>query len=68
MLVWNRFASLYSRMAAFQSCDKMDNLDQKYCHMTKFQRKNGEFQKLWENNYNAYFFCAVLFYLFYVLQ
>ena len=38
--MWNMTASLQLRMAACQTCDKMDNLDQKCCHMTLSEPKN----------------------------
>ena len=40
VLVWNRNAFPQSRMATFETYDKMDNLDQKCSHMTLSEPTN----------------------------
>ena len=43
-MVWNRNVFLQSRIAAFQVYDKMDNFNQKVCHVKFCEHKNKNFQ------------------------
>ena len=42
--MWNRNVFLQSRIAAFQVYDKMDNFNQKVCHVKFCEHKNKNFQ------------------------
>ena len=56
-------------MAAFKICDKIDNLDQKFCLMIFSERKNQNFQSKGKINIIAYFSVQpFLPYQFYVLK
>ena len=56
-------------MAAFKICDKIDNLDQKFCLMTFSERKNQNFQNKEKIKITAYFSAQVfLLYQFDVLK
>ena len=56
--MWNKSASPQSRRAAFQTFDKMNNLDQKCCLMTLPERKNWNFQS--DEKIIAYFFAQTI--------
>ena len=56
-------------MAASKICDKIDNLDQKFCLMTFSERKNQNFQNKEKIKITAYFSAQVfLLYQFDVLK
>ena len=63
----NRNVFPHSRTVTFQACDKMDNLNQKCCHVTLSERKKQNFQRSEKIITTAYFFCRT-FYQFYLLK